>query len=197
MSQTYVLKFAIFVVQGFHNDLHFCNAVVLFYQDRTHKFRDQTESRMTWDVQNWALFLVWKTAKTASALCPKNKPGVALSSYNFPQQIWFVKYERSWRTPHSFFLAFSWTWYYMENFKCILILNQTLLFIQHIWTTPNNILIENIFLKRNIFSFVNSHTFLVWIQTNCIYCGPNHLLQMWKTRTCRVFRQTLPNVEIS
>ena len=104
MSQTYVLKFAIFVVQGFHNDLHFCNAVVLFYQDRTHKFRDQTESRMTWDVQNWALFLVWKTAKTASALCPKNKPGVALSSYNFPQQIWFVKYERSWRAPHSFSL---------------------------------------------------------------------------------------------
>ena len=52
MSQTYVLEFAIFVVQAFPSDLHFCNAVVLFYQDQTQKFRDQTESRMTWDVQN-------------------------------------------------------------------------------------------------------------------------------------------------
>ena len=38
---------------------------------------------MTNDVQNWALFMAWKTAKTTSALCPKNKPEVALSSAIF------------------------------------------------------------------------------------------------------------------
>ena len=46
MSQRNVLEFGIFVVQAFHNNMHICNAVVWFYQDQTHKFRDQTGSRM-------------------------------------------------------------------------------------------------------------------------------------------------------